>query len=55
MNEKNKNESGRDESSEIKIVRSEELFQGSREVIILHSDDRYRLMITKAGKLILNK
>lgn len=37
------------------IIQSEQLFQGSREVIIEHCADRYRLMITKAGKLILNK
>ena len=37
------------------IISSEQLFQGSREVIIEHSQEQYRLMITKAGKLILNK
>ncbi|MDP3921221.1 MAG: hemin uptake protein HemP [Candidatus Omnitrophota bacterium] len=34
---------------------SEDLFRGKREVIIRHSDKQYRLQITKAGKLILNK
>ena len=38
-----------------KIVRSEDLFGNDREIIIEHRDSRYRLQITKAGKLILNK
>ncbi|MBI4549808.1 MAG: hemin uptake protein HemP [Candidatus Omnitrophica bacterium] len=37
------------------VIRSEELFQGAREVMIIHNEDRYRLLITKSGKLILNK
>ena len=37
------------------IIRSEEIFQGEREIVIVHGDIQYRLMITKAGKLILNK
>lgn len=36
-------------------VKSEDLFQGSREVVIEHAREKYRLIITKAGKLILNK
>lgn len=36
-------------------VKSEDLFQGSREVVIEHAQEKYRLIITKAGKLILNK
>ncbi len=46
------------ESSQVpgkKTFRSEDLFQGSREVLILHGDFLYRLQITKAGKLILIK
>jgi hemin uptake protein HemP len=35
--------------------RSEELFCGSKEIVIVHKEDRYRLLITKSGKLILNK
>ncbi len=35
--------------------RSEDLFQGDREVVIVHGEARYRLQITRAGKLILNK
>ena len=34
---------------------SSDLFQGDREIVILHGDSQYRLQITKAGKLILNK
>ena len=38
-----------------RTVRSEELFQGAREITIMHGESKYRLQITKAGKLILNK
>ncbi|GEM_PF-1337794 len=38
-----------------KVISSEQLFQGSREIIIEHCSEKYRLLITKAGKLILNK
>ena len=38
-----------------RIVHSHELFQGRREVIIEHESNLYRLLITKSGKLILNK
>ena len=38
-----------------RVVRSEDLFQGGREVIIEHENDHYRLLVTKSGKLILNK
>lgn len=38
-----------------RTFRSEELFAGMREIVIEHSKDQYRLLITKAGKLILNK
>jgi len=38
-----------------RTVRSEEIFQGEREITIAHGDIEYRLQITKAGKLILNK
>ena len=38
-----------------RMIKSEELFSGSSEVVIQHRLDFYRLMITKAGKLILNK
>jgi hemin uptake protein HemP len=35
--------------------RSEDLFRGSREIAIEHNSQRYRLQITRAGKLILTK
>ncbi len=34
---------------------SKSLFKGGRELIIQHEGQEYRLLITKAGKLILNK
>ncbi len=39
----------------MKMVNSDELFEGRREVTIKHQEQYYRLTITKAGKLILNK
>ena len=55
-NASNENERAKNFSSPQKrIFVSEELFKGEKEVIIQHSRDRYRLSITKAGKLILNK
>jgi hemin uptake protein HemP len=38
-----------------RIVTSEALLQGGREVIIRHGGDDYRLRLTRVGKLILNK
>lgn len=38
-----------------RVLRSEEIFLKEREVIIIHGELQYRLQITKAGKLILNK
>ena len=37
------------------IFRSEDLFQGSREVWIEHGEVLYRLRMTAAGKLYLTK
>ena len=37
------------------VVRSEQLFGGSREVIIKHGEEEYRLRITRTDKLILTK
>lgn len=39
----------------VRSLRSEEIFQGQREVSIVHGEYKYRLQITKAGKLILTK
>jgi hemin uptake protein HemP len=38
-----------------KVIESDELFQGAREVVIRHNQDRYVLRVTRQGKLILNK
>ena len=38
-----------------RIIHSEELLQGAKEVVIKHCREYYRLLVTKAGKLILNK
>ncbi len=39
----------------IKILSSENLFEGKKEIVITHNNHFYRLLITKSGKLILNK
>ena len=38
-----------------KILRSEDLFEGRRQVLIAHGTEVYRLLHTKNGKLILQK
>ena len=40
---------------EKKVWRSREIFGDGKLVFIEHEDATYRLMITKQGKLILNK
>jgi hemin uptake protein HemP len=37
------------------VLRTEELFQGQREICIEHDGKRYRLRITRRNKLILQK
>lgn len=37
------------------LLRSEDLLSGSREVFIQHGAETYRLMVTRNGKLILQK
>jgi hemin uptake protein HemP len=39
----------------LRTVRSEDLLKGGKEVLIQHGQETYRLRLTKAGKLILNK
>jgi hemin uptake protein HemP len=39
----------------VRAIRSADLFRETREVIIVHHDEQYRLRITRAGKLILTK
>lgn len=36
-------------------LESTSLFQGGREVVIIHEEQEYRLRITRNGKLILTK
>lgn len=36
-------------------ISSNDILKGAREVFIQHGAERYRLRVTKAGKLILNK
>lgn len=38
-----------------RLVRSEELFSGQREVLIAHGQEVYRLRLTRSNKLILHK
>lgn len=38
-----------------RLIRSEDLFNGQSEIRIDHHGEIYRMRITKAGKLILNK
>jgi len=37
------------------MVRSADLFQGGKEIVIRHGGEEYRLRITRTGKLILTK
>ena len=37
------------------LLRSESLFCGRRQVVILHNNEQYVLRLTRQGKLILNK
>lgn len=39
----------------VRIVRSGDLFQNAKEIIIDHDGDHYRLRSTSKGKLILTK
>lgn len=39
----------------VREVKAEDLFQGCREVVIIHNNERYRLRITRREKLILQK
>ena len=46
---------GRTAAPKHKTVTVRELMGSARELIILHSEDQYRLRITSNGKLILTK
>lgn len=53
-NEDNVREEPR-ERDERRRLTSEELFAGTREILIAHAGQEYRLRITTTGKLILTK
>jgi hemin uptake protein HemP len=38
-----------------RVVKSEELLAGEKEIVILHNGEEYRLRVTRNGKLILTK
>jgi len=42
-------------SGERKVVTTERLLEGAREIGILHDGREYRLQVTRNGKLILTK
>jgi hemin uptake protein HemP len=50
-----KNDADMRESAEEKVVRASDLFGIRREIVIEHAGERYRLRITRRGKLILQK
>lgn len=39
----------------IKVINSEQLFDGARELVIQHGQEKYYLRLTNQGKLILTK
>ena len=43
------------DAAAVRLLDSTELFQGLREVFIQHGAARYRMRITRSGKLILQK
>ena len=43
------------EREPLRTIRSEELFAGERVVMIEHAGERYRLLITRNDRLILQK
>lgn len=47
--------SGEPTVTELRRIRSAELLQGEREVLIEHGSEIYRLRLTRNGKLILQK
>ena len=57
MPEEHKQESAVKNTIEMQtmVIRSEDLFKGSRQVLISHGSETYRLLHTKNGKLILQK
>jgi hemin uptake protein HemP len=50
-----KQEAREDANPARKVLQSEELMGGAREVVIRHHGEEYRLQVTRNGKLILIK
>ncbi|ESR23890.1 hemin uptake protein HemP [Lutibaculum baratangense] len=46
---------GEGRTGEPRVVRSDDLLGGCRQVVIVHNDEQYVLRLTRQGKLILNK
>lgn len=55
LNDDSDREVASSDSEPSRVLRATELFGGSREVWIEHDGERYRLRITRRGKLILQK
>ena len=43
------------DTAEVRVLRSDELLQGERELLIVHGSQIYRLLRTRNDKLILQK
>ena len=43
------------ERKQFDVIKSPDLFKGSREIYINHEDEIYKLSITKTGRLLLTK
>lgn len=48
-------ETAQDPMTGSRCVRSEDLLNGRRDLVIIHGQQRYRLQCTRTGKLILTK
>jgi hemin uptake protein HemP len=54
-NARSESESAAETEQPPRIIVAQELFAGQREICIEHDGERYRLRITRRGKLILQK
>jgi hemin uptake protein HemP len=43
------------DTSDLRVVGSQEILKGERAVLISHNGEAYRLYVSKNGKLLLNK
>lgn len=55
MINKEKTQFNKLQSNQLKVISSESLFDGARELVIRHGQEEYRLRLTNQGKLILTK